>query len=247
MDVRLWETVAEPGESVVLDGVVKDYRRGAQVVRALDGVSFSASSGEMVAVTGPSGSGKSTLLHLIGGLDSATHGTVRVTGLELSQLGDEALTAFRRDQVGFVFQFFNLLPTLRAWENVAVPGMLAGSRLGALRGRAVTLLEQVGLGDRAEHRPAQLSGGELQRVALVRALFNDPALILADEPTGNLDSQSGAAVLGLLAGLCRSAGRTVVLVTHDRSAAELADRAIHLQDGRVVEVRAASEVAGAGP
>jgi putative ABC transport system ATP-binding protein len=238
--------MAEGSDAVFLEGVIKNYQRGIQAVRALDGVSLRIQRGQMVAVTGPSGSGKSTLLHLIGGLDRATNGTVQVTGLDLGSLDDDLLTSFRRAQVGFVFQFFNLLPTLRAWENVAVPGMLAGGRLRQLRGRAVALLERVGLDRRVEHRPSELSGGELQRVALARALFNDPPLVLADEPTGNLDSQSGSDVLALLAGLCRSNGRTVVLVTHDRSAAALADSVFLLQDGRVVGKEAGMPAAGAG-
>jgi putative ABC transport system ATP-binding protein len=217
-----------------LRDVVREYRRGAQPVRALDGVTLSIDQGEFVSVVGPSGAGKSTLLHLVGGLDAPTSGSVLVEGKDLGGLSDEALAAFRREQVGFVFQFFNLLPTLSAWENVALPRLLGGIPLGRTRPDAVALLERVGLGHRVDHRPAELSGGEMQRVAVARALVVDPLLVLADEPTGNLDSRSGEQVLSLLEACAREDGRTVVVVTHRVGAATRADRVVTLSDGRVV-------------
>jgi putative ABC transport system ATP-binding protein len=224
---------AAGGSRIEVSAVVKDYARGRVAVRALAGVDLTIEAGQFVAITGRSGSGKSTLMHLLGALDRPSAGTVRVAGQDLSTLDDKAATAFRRDGVGFVFQFFNLLPTMRAWENVAVPGLLAGRRLPRLRTRAVELLARVGLADRVEHRPAELSGGQLQRVALARSLFLDPPLLLADEPTGNLDSHSGADVLDLLGALARDDGRTVVMVTHDAGAAGSADRVVTLADGVV--------------
>jgi putative ABC transport system ATP-binding protein len=217
-----------------LRDVVREYRRGTQPVRALDGVTLSIDQGEFVSVVGPSGAGKSTLLHLVGGLDAPTSGSVLVEGKDLGGLSDEALAAFRREQVGFVFQFFNLLPTLSAWENVALPRLLGGIPLGRTRPDAVALLERVGLGHRVDHRPAELSGGEMQRVAVARALVVDPLLVLADEPTGNLDSRSGEQVLSLLEACAREDGRTVVVVTHRVGAATRADRVVTLSDGRVV-------------
>jgi putative ABC transport system ATP-binding protein len=214
---------------------VKEYRRGRQSIRALDGVSLSVGPGELLCIMGPSGSGKSTLLHLLGGLDQPTAGRIVVGGRDLAALSDEELTAFRRHEVGFVFQFFNLLPTLSAWENVAVPRLLDGQRLVRSRGDAATLLAQVGLGERIDHRPAELSGGEMQRVAIARALINSPSLVLADEPTGNLDSRSGAQVLDLLRASATRGGRALVLVTHDEHVATVADRIVELADGRLVD------------
>jgi putative ABC transport system ATP-binding protein len=213
---------------------VKEYARGHQSIRALDGVSLSIEPGELLCIMGPSGSGKSTLLHLLGGLDRPTAGRIVVGGRDLVALSDEELTSFRRYQVGFVFQFFNLLPTLSAWENVAVPRLLDGQRLARSRDEAVALLEQVGLGERIDHRPAELSGGEMQRVAIARALINSPSLVLADEPTGNLDSRSGDVVLNLLRASAVGDGRALVLVTHDEHVAAVADRVVELGDGRVV-------------
>jgi putative ABC transport system ATP-binding protein len=212
----------------------RSYRRGDAVVTVLQSVDMTVEAGELVVVMGPSGAGKSTLLHLMGGLDTPTAGRVVIVGSDLGALDDEALTAFRRHSLGFVFQFFNLLPTLSAWENVAVPRLLDGRRLRSLRPGAVALLERVGLGHRVDHRPAELSGGELQRVAIARALMGDPVLVLADEPTGNLDSASGDEVLDLLAACARVDGRTVVMATHDTEAAARGDRTVHLRDGRVV-------------
>jgi putative ABC transport system ATP-binding protein len=218
---------------VEVRGLVKEYRRGDTVVRALDGVDLDIAAGEFVSIMGPSGSGKSTLLHLLGGLDTASGGSVSIEGHELGSLSDEALTELRRRRLGFVFQFFNLLPTMSAWENVALPLLLEGQKLRGLRPAAVALLERVGLGQRIDHRPAEMSGGQLQRVAIARALMAGPALILADEPTGNLDSESGAEILQLLRDCTRDEGRTLVMVTHDAGAAAVGDRTIRLVDGRV--------------
>ena len=214
-------------------GLIKEYRRGEEGVRALDAVDLDIGLGEFVSIMGPSGSGKSTLLHLLGGLDSPSAGSVTIEGNDLAQMGDEGLTEFRRRRLGFVFQFFNLLPTLSAWENVALPLLLDGGRLRNLRGGAVALLERVGLGHRVDHRPGELSGGQLQRVAIARALMADPVLLLADEPTGNLDSESGAEVLQLLRDCTRDEQRTLVMVTHDAGAAAVGDRTVRLVDGRV--------------
>ncbi|HEV3354661.1 MAG TPA: ABC transporter ATP-binding protein [Acidimicrobiales bacterium] len=227
-------------EVLSVEGVVKDYRRGVQTVRALDGVSVTVDAGEFVAVLGPSGSGKSTLLHLMGALDAPTAGSVRIGGVDVAGLSDDDLTDLRRHRLGFVFQFFNLLPTLSAWENVAVPLLLDGRRLRSLKGVAAPLLEALGLGHRVDHRPAELSGGELQRVAIARALIADPIVVLADEPTGNLDSETGAAVLDVLRGSCAERGAAVVMVTHDRRGAAVADRSVYLVDGRLAAAPVAS-------
>lgn len=213
--------------------LVKEFRGGADLVRALDGVNLAVAGGEFVAVTGASGAGKSTLLHLLGGLDRPSSGRVLFDGVELGGLSDNELAELRRRRLGFVFQFFHLLPTLTAWENVAVPRLLDGVPLRRTRARALELLEQVGLADRAEHRPSELSGGEMQRTALARALVADPRVVLADEPTGNLDSKTGAGILDLLGDLAGQGGRTVVMVSHDPEAAGRADRVVHLVDGRV--------------
>jgi putative ABC transport system ATP-binding protein len=197
----------------------------------LRGVSFDIEAGRLVSVMGPSGSGKSTLLHLIGGLDAPTSGSVVIDGNDLARLDDDELTLFRRRSLGFIFQFFNLLPTMTAWENVALPRLLDGVKINEVKPRAIELLERVGLGERVDHKPSQLSGGEMQRVAVARALVGDPLLVLADEPTGNLDSASGQAVLELLRKIVAEENKTVVIVTHDAEAASLADQQVKLQDG----------------
>jgi putative ABC transport system ATP-binding protein len=186
---------------------------------------------------GPSGSGKSTLLHLLGGLDTPTSGSVVLEGQDLAELDDEALTAIRRRKLGFIFQFFNLLPTMTAWENVALPKMLDGAKLGGLKPRATELLDRVGLSERVAHKPAQLSGGEMQRVAIARSLMADPVLLLADEPTGNLDSKSGEGVLSLLRSLVADEGKTLIMVTHEMRAASMGDRLLELSDGKLVSDR----------
>jgi putative ABC transport system ATP-binding protein len=221
--------------TVQLRDVVREYTVGGQTVRALDGISLRLSGGQFVAIVGPSGAGKSTLLHLLGALDSPDSGSITFAGKEIARLTDVQQSEFRHHQVGFIFQFFNLLPTLSAWENVAVPKLLDGVRLGKVKAEAVRLLDRVGLGNRTQHRPSELSGGQMQRVAVARALMMDPPLILADEPTGNLDTATGASILALLAEVAHEEGRgrLVVMVTHNSDAAAATDRVITLQDGRL--------------
>jgi putative ABC transport system ATP-binding protein len=216
-----------------LTDVCKTYRIGGQTVHALDGITLTLTGGEFVSVVGPSGSGKSTLLHLLGALDRPNAGSIRFQGKEIRDLDDDDQSEFRRRSVGFVFQFFNLLPTMAAWENVAVPELLDGARMSKAKSRALELLALVDLADRAEHRPSELSGGQMQRVAVARALMMDPALILADEPTGNLDTKTGAAIMELLHDIARQQGRSVVMVTHNLEAASSTDRVITLTDGRI--------------
>jgi putative ABC transport system ATP-binding protein len=211
-------------------------RSAAGVVTILDGVSLEVGPGEFVAVTGPSGSGKSTLLGLIAGLDRPTAGSIKVDGVELASLDEDALARLRLGKIGYVFQSFHLIPTLTAIENVAFPLDLAG--VPDTAARASALLEEVGLKMRVGHYPAELSGGEQQRVALARAVANDPGLLLADEPTGNLDSATGTQIIDLLVGLHRRHGTTLILVTHDPALAAHADRVVELRDGRVVGDRA---------
>jgi putative ABC transport system ATP-binding protein len=215
--------------------LTKVYGRGATEVRALDGVDFAVEPGEFVAIMGPSGSGKSTLLHVIGALEPATAGSVALDGARYDGLDDDELTRLRRERMGFVFQFFNLLPSLSALENVMLPALIARQADDATRARAQGLLERVGLGDRADHTPSELSGGEQQRVSIARALLLSPTVVLADEPTGNLDSRAGAQILRLMRELNRDEGVTIVMVTHDPSAAAIADRIVFLRDGRVCE------------
>jgi putative ABC transport system ATP-binding protein len=209
------------------------YGKGRTEVRALDGVDLTIAKGEMVAIMGPSGSGKSTLLHIVGALESPTSGTIAVGGKRYEGLDDGELTELRRDHIGFVFQFFNLLPSLTAEENVTLPAVIAKRRDPAVRERARSLIKRVGLGDRTDHVPAELSGGQQQRVSIARALLLSPELVLADEPTGNLDSKSGREVLRVLRELNEEEGHTIVMVTHDAAAAATADRVIFLQDGRL--------------
>jgi putative ABC transport system ATP-binding protein len=213
--------------------LVMRLRSGGRAVTILDGVSLDVDAREMVAVTGPSGSGKSTLLGLIAGLDRPTAGSIVLDGVEITRLDEDALARLRRDRIGFVFQSYHLIPTLTALENVAMPLELAGRPRPLDRARE--LLEAVGLADRAEHYPAQLSGGEQQRVAIARALALRPRLVLADEPTGNLDSATGAQIIELLLALNREHESTLVLVTHDEALARHAERIVALRDGRVVE------------
>jgi putative ABC transport system ATP-binding protein len=215
-------------------GLSKHYQMGEVTVDALRGVDFVVPRGQFVAVMGPSGAGKSTLLHLMGGLDTPSEGDVVLDGQRLAHLSDDEITIVRRRQVGFIFQFFNLLPTLSAAENVALPLLIDGKRIQDYAARIDELLELVGLAGRRDHRPDQLSGGEQQRVAIARAFVTDPKIVLADEPTGNLDSKSGTTVLDLLRRACQELDATVVMVTHDPRAAAYADRVVFLQDGRTV-------------
>lgn len=214
------------------DGVYKQYHMGTVAVDALLGVDLQVEAGEFVAIMGPSGSGKSTLLYLLGGLDKPTRGSVTLNGRQYSQMTDDTLTITRRREIGFIFQFFNLLPTLTSAENVALPLMIDGRRPDP--SRVTDLLALVGLADRRDHKPYQLSGGQQQRVAIARALMMQPKIVLADEPTGNLDSQSGQTVLDVLRRACDEQGQTIVIVTHDRHAAATADRVVFLKDGRLV-------------
>jgi putative ABC transport system ATP-binding protein len=213
--------------------VRKTYRQGQNEITALAGVSLEISEGSFAVIMGPSGSGKSTLLHLIGGLDRPTSGDLLVDRRLVGQMADDEVTLFRRSKIGFVFQFFNLLPTLTAMENVALPFVLDGRSKGQADERAATLLARVGLEKRKDHLPEELSGGEIQRVAVARALAFKPPILLADEPTGNLDSKSGEAILKLLQQINNEDGCTIVMVTHSEEAANFGDRRIYLRDGQV--------------
>ncbi|MGB2718482.1 ABC transporter ATP-binding protein [Rhodococcus sp. SBT000017] len=218
-----------------LSGVVKEYPTGEQPVRALDGIDLTIEGGQFVSLVAPSGAGKSTLLHMLGALDTPTSGSIRFDDVEVTTLDDNAQSDFRRHQVGFVFQFFNLLPTMSAWENVAVPKLLDGTPIKKAKSDAMRLLDMVGLSNRSEHRPAQLSGGQIQRIAIARALMMDPALLIADEPTGNLDSKTSHNVLEILADVAHASDgrRAVVMATHDLEAARSTDRIVSMIDGRV--------------
>lgn len=213
--------------------VRKIYRQGENDITALAGVSLDIARGSFVVIMGPSGSGKSTLLHLIGGLDRPSSGEVLVDNRLLGQMADDEVTLFRRTKIGFVFQFYNLLPTLTALENVTLPFVLDGVSKTAADRKAQVLLEKVGLEQRKHHLPEELSGGEIQRVAMARALAFDPPILLADEPTGNLDSKNGDAILVLLRRINQEQGCTVVMVTHSQEAASHGDRIIFLRDGKV--------------
>jgi putative ABC transport system ATP-binding protein len=215
--------------------VRKIYRQGNNEIIALDGVSLDIAKGEFAVVMGPSGSGKSTLLHLIGGLDRPTSGELLVDQRLVGQMADEEVTLFRRTRIGFIFQFFNLLPTLTALENVALTFVLDGRSKEDAEERAKMLLAKIGLENRKNHLPEEMSGGEIQRVAVARALAFDPPILLADEPTGNLDSKTGESILSLLREINREAGCTVVMVTHSREAAGYGNRTIFFRDGKVEE------------
>lgn len=227
---------AEMIRSPILQTVAltKHYQMGEVTVKALQDVDLTVEKGEFVAVMGPSGSGKSTLLHLMGGLDYPTSGEVFLANQALSKLNDNQLTRLRRRKIGFIFQFYNLLPTLTVMENIALPVLIDGQSLRQSRQRLDDLLRLVGLEDRAMHHPDQLSGGQQQRVAIVRAFINNPEIVLADEPTGNLDSKSGTGILELLQRSCRELGATIVMVTHDPRAASFASRVIFLKDAQIV-------------
>ena len=227
----------ENGSRVAVEtvGLNKVYGDGPTAVRALRDVSLKFPQGEFAAIMGPSGSGKSTLLHILGALDKPTSGRVTVGGTDLSGLSDRKLTLLRRERMGFVFQFYNLIPTLSAEENILLPALIAGERANKYSKRLEELLDLVALLERRTHRPDELSGGEQQRVAIARALLRNPDIILADEPTGNLDSKTGAEVLELLRESAARYEQTVLMVTHDARAASWADRAIFLSDGRVVD------------
>jgi putative ABC transport system ATP-binding protein len=216
-----------------LQEATKVYQQGRRVVHALRGVNLTVAAGEFVSIMGPSGSGKSTLMHLLGALDTPTSGRALFGGRDLHALSDRERTLLRRTRIGFVFQFFNLLPTLTAAENVALPLLLGGHGRGGSRKAALVALETVGLAERAEHFPEELSGGEMQRVAIARALVTEPEAVLCDEPTGNLDTANSKEILALLRALPQAGRRAVVIVTHDPQAAAYGDRLIHIRDGRI--------------
>jgi putative ABC transport system ATP-binding protein len=226
---------AAPSSHVAARAVdaVKVHGRGEAQVRALDGVTVEFAAGQFTAIMGPSGSGKSTLMHTLAGLDDLTSGSVWIGDTELGPLSDKQLTRLRRDHVGFVFQAFNLVPTLTAGENITLPIQLAGRK--PERAWIDTVVRAVGLGDRLRHRPSELSGGQQQRVAVARALASEPRIIFADEPTGNLDSRTGADILTFMRSAVHDLGQTIVMVTHDPAAASYADRAVFLADGRIVD------------
>ncbi len=218
---------------IVADALEKTYAEGETPVAALRGVSLSLERGDFVALTGPSGCGKSTLLHLCGAMDRPSAGRLTIEGKNVGTLDDDALTRLRRDRIGFVFQFFNLLPTLTIGDNIALPCLLAGLPAKTAESRAADLAARVGIGHRLRHYPQQVSGGEAQRAAIARALVHQPALLIADEPTGNLDSANGATVLALLAELNRDLGVTMLLATHAAEVAAAATRTLRMRDGRL--------------
>lgn len=238
---RVWTVPMREAPCIRLACVSKTFHQGAQTIRALDQVSLDVMTGEFLAITGASGSGKSTLLHLIAGLDIPTSGTVAVTGVSLETMHDAQLSALRLRTIGFVFQFFNLLPALSAQENTALPLLLSGQPTAQAMTRAEELLGWVHLSHRLAARPQELSGGEMQRVALARALANDPPIVLADEPTGNLDSHNGTLVLDLLYRSCKDLGKTLLLATHDPAVVQRADRLVALRDGAMVGGTGAAE------
>lgn len=223
--------MAESTDNIELQNVSKIYKSGETQFKALDDISFEIKSGEFVAIFGPSGSGKSTLMHLIGGLDKPTSGTIMVGGQNLNNMNDRQLARYRNEKVGFVFQIFNLLQGITTLNNVILPLVYSKQKVDR-KTKAIGILEEVGLGQKLKNKPNQLSGGEQQRVSIARALVNDPEIILADEPTGNLDSKNGLAIFELLGDLNQK-GKTVIVVTHEETLAEKADRVIRVVDGRV--------------
>jgi putative ABC transport system ATP-binding protein len=230
--------IAPPSAAVAAHDLTRRYGDGDSAVEAVSNVSLEVPSGQFTAIMGPSGSGKSTLMHLLAGLDRPTEGTVEIGGQDITTMGDKQLTLLRRKHIGFVFQAFNLVPTLNAEENVTLPLSIAGRKLD--RGWIDSVIGRVGLDDRRSHRPAELSGGQQQRVAVARALVAEPTVLFADEPTGNLDSKSSAEVLQLLRDAVSTYGQTTVMVTHDAHAASTADRVVFIADGEIV-----SDVSGA--
>lgn len=229
MNTNTMDTVVE------LKNVVKNYSVESQIVPALRGIDLSLSKGSMVSVTGTSGSGKSTILHMIGTLDRPSSGKVFLNGAEITGMSDQSLSAFRNHTIGFVFQMNNLLPEFSAMENVMMPGLISGGSKSAVKEKASLLLRAVGLSHREKHRPGELSGGEQQRVAIARALLMDPPIILADEPTGNLDRKTSHAIEDLLLQLCEDNSLTMLLVTHDLKLAQKFDKRLIMEDGKIIE------------
>jgi putative ABC transport system ATP-binding protein len=225
---------ADAGVAVAAHNVTRRYGDGDSAVEAVRGVSLEVPAGQFTAIMGPSGSGKSTLMHLLAGLDRPSEGTVEIAGQDITSMGDKQLTLLRRKHIGFVFQAFNLVPTLNAVENITLPLSIAGRKID--RRWVDSVISRVGLDERRSHRPAQMSGGQQQRVAVARALVAEPTVLFADEPTGNLDSKSSAEVIELLREASGAYGQTIVMVTHDPNAAEAADRVVYLADGRVEEI-----------
>jgi putative ABC transport system ATP-binding protein len=221
------------GAVVTAQDLTRRFGEGDTAVDALRGVSLDVTRGNLTTVMGPSGSGKSTLMHIMAGLDRPTGGSVKIDGIEITTLGDTELTKLRRNHIGFIFQFFNLLPMLTAEENITLPLTIAGEKID--RTWLEQLIESVGLNDRRKHRPSELSGGQQQRVAIARALVSKPTVVFADEPTGNLDSRTGGEILELLRGAVQDAGQTTVMVTHDARSASIADRILFLADGNIVK------------
>lgn len=219
---------------VQLRDVTKDYKRGAETVHVLQGLTLDVAPGEFLALMGPSGSGKTTLLNILGGIDRVSHGSVAVAGERLDQMNESALARWRGRHVGFIFQMYHLLPVLNAARNVELPLLLTGLGRSERQRRVAAALQLVGLSDRAKHRPGELSGGQEQRVGIARAIVADPTLLLADEPTGDLDRKSGDEILDLLAALNREHGKTIIMVTHDPHAAERATRTLHMDKGILV-------------
>ena len=213
--------------------IIKNFRVGNTATEVLKDISLQVMQGEFVSIMGPSGSGKSTLLYILGGLDAPTSGHVLLNGTDISRFGDEKMSCIRRQKIGFVFQFYNLIPNLNVEENIMLPLLLDGKKVGGYKKQLEQILEIVGLSDRRRHTPRELSGGQQQRVAIARALIGNPEILFADEPTGNLDGQTGRMVLELLRELNRELGITLVLVTHDLGVAEQAQRVIHLTDGKI--------------
>ncbi len=226
---------------VTTQNLEKTFRLGDEWVHALNGITLDIPQGQFVAIMGPSGSGKSTLLYLLGGLDQPTAGQVAVGERHLDRLSSDDLARFRREMIGFIFQAFHLVPTMTALQNVALPGIFAGIPRHVRENRAVQLLSLLGMGERMQHRPSQLSGGQQQRVAIARALFGNPPIIMADEPTGALDSKTGQTVMRMLRSLCTRQGKTIVVVTHDPGIARYADRMLELKDGYLINDRQTQE------
>jgi len=224
-----------PKPVIHTEDITRELKLGSHTIHALQGVNMDIYQNEMVGIVGPSGSGKSTLLGIIGGLDSPTDGKIEIDGIDITHMNEDQLTEIRNEKIGFIFQFFNLIPTLTALENVALPIEFARNRRHKPQKRAKQLLDMLGLADRLHHRPSELSGGQQQRVAIARALANDPPILLADEPTGNLDSKSGATVMSALNTIRDESGTTIVLVTHDPNLAGRMDRVLTLVDGRITD------------